>query len=239
MRNYNSKKLFISIVFFGLGFALYFSYVITKKIVVSPVSKEQIFAEKEAFEKVYRERLWGEGSGIGSNPENALPFLKLLQSLLRDPKYKTIVDLGCGDWRLMETLQIPDNKLYIGYDLVENVIHNNKSKFAKKNIQFILIRELREFESVRGDLLIVKDVLHHWPVRQIQYFLKSILPNFKYALIVNDFREDASNHNIDFAGFRPINLQTEPFHLDQNFKVLLDYPSHGITKRVYFFMNKE
>ncbi|MGJ4731483.1 class I SAM-dependent methyltransferase [Leptospira levettii] len=195
-------------------------------------SKEQV-----AFEKVYDEKKWGDGSGIGSKPENAGPYLKLLQEYLNDPKYKTIVDLGCGDWKLMETMVIPEGKNYVGYDLVSALIDQNSKKYSKKNIKFLVIRQLSDLQLVSADLLIVKDVLHHWPIAHINYFLKEILPNYRFALITNDYNLYALNHDIDFAGFRPINLQKDPFFPVNGLQVLFDYPSHGIIKRVYLYQN--
>ncbi|EMY61973.1 class I SAM-dependent methyltransferase [Leptospira terpstrae] len=193
--------------------------------------------EQVAFEKVYDEKKWGDGSGIGSWPENAGPYLKLLQESLNDPKYTTIVDLGCGDWKLMETLSIPEEKKYVGYDLVTDLIAQNTKKYSKKNVKFLVIKQLSDIRNVSADLLIVKDVLHHWPIAHINYFLKEILPNYRYALITNDYNFFASNQDIAFAEFRPINLQKEPFLPVIGLRVLFDYPSHGIIKRVYLYQN--
>ncbi|XDD46087.1 methyltransferase domain-containing protein [Leptospira sp. WS39.C2] len=193
--------------------------------------------EQTAFEKVYEEKKWGEGSGIGSWPENAGPYLKLLQEYLNDPKYNTIVDLGCGDWRLMETMIIPKEKNYVGYDLVSSLIEQNTKKYSKKNITFKVVRQLSDIRNVSADLLIVKDVLHHWPTSHINYFLKEILPNYRYALITNDYNLYALNQDIDFGEFRPINLQKAPFIQMSGLQVVFDYPSHGIIKRVYVYKN--
>jgi len=194
-------------------------------------------SEKQAFEIVYDQKLWGEGSGIGSHAENARPYLNLLQSYLNDPRFISIVDLGCGDWNLMSNLSIPNNKLYIGYDLIDGLIKKNRNKYGKKNIQFVTIDRLSDFKDVKGDLLIVKDVLHHWPNEQINYFLANILPNFRFALITNDFNLYSTNPDIHFAEFRAINLQSKPFLTIRELRVLLDYPSHGIKKRVYTYQN--
>ena len=61
-------------------------------------------ATSEAFIEIYDKDLWGNGSGPGSTPENAEPYLKLLQTYLDSSDIHSIFDLGCGDWRLMSTL---------------------------------------------------------------------------------------------------------------------------------------
>jgi hypothetical protein len=126
-------------------------------------------------------------------------------------------------------------KVYIGFDLVDSLIEQNRIKYAKKNIKFQKISQLKDIKNVSADLLIVKDVLHHWPNEHINYFLTSILPNYKYALITNDYNFFASNGNIQFGDFRPINLQAPPFVQIEGLKVYMDYPAHGITKRIYLY----
>ncbi len=225
----NIHRLFILLIFlFGLSLSFIFRIYL---------ARDEISPEQDAFEKVFYENKWGGGSGIGSWPENATPYLKVLQVYLNDPKYKSVVDLGCGDWKLMETLKFPDEKTYIGYDLVWPLIEQNSKKYAKKNIKFLLIHQLSDVQNVSADLLIIKDVLHHWPVDHINYFLSKILPNYRNALITNDFKPFALNEDISFAEFRPINLKTEPFIKVDGLTVLLDYPSHGITKRIYLYKN--
>jgi SAM-dependent methyltransferase len=188
--------------------------------------------EAEIFTKIYDENFWGGGSGKGSDPKNAGPYLELLQSYLDDPKINSIIDLGCGDWRLMETLKIPDNKLYIGFDLVKSVIDTNIKNHSKSNIRFTLIRDLSDFRNQTGDLLIVKDVIHHWETKTIQFFIQTILPNFKYTLITNGYNAENNNYEIETGKFRPIDLEAEPFNM-LTLKVVLDYPAHGAVKRVY------
>ncbi|XVN42451.1 MAG: class I SAM-dependent methyltransferase [Candidatus Rickettsia vulgarisii] len=190
--------------------------------------------EEQIFTKIYDQNLWGSGSGPGSNPINAEPYLKLLQSYLDDPKFVSIVDLGCGDWQLMKTLRIPDSKAHIGFDLVKSVINTNIKNYQKDNINFNHIHKLADLKNQKGDLLIVKDVLQHSNNQEIKYFIKEILPNFKYALITNDYFSTNNNSEISTGLYRTIDLESEPFNMS-SIKTLLDYSAHGVLKRVYLY----
>ena len=196
------------------------------------------------FSKIYSYNIWGKGSGIGSDPENAKPYLKLLQQYINDDRIHTIVDLGCGDWQIMSNINIPDNKAYKGYDVVSSVQQANIKKFAKPNIQFYIIQDLEYFKrkKVYGDLLIVKDVLQHWPNKEINYFFKNILPNFKYALITNSIMPNLPsliNRDISLGEFRPIRLMDSPFTWN-NVSILLEYPSPAPDfKQVLFYKNSK
>ncbi|MBY0263807.1 MAG: hypothetical protein K2P90_00010 [Holosporales bacterium] len=195
---------------------------------------QAVSSEEKIFTHIYENNLWGKGSGPGSDPSKAQPYISLLQTVFENPKYKTIVDLGCGDWQLMEKIRIPHDKFYKGFDVVHSVINDNIQKHQRTNVQFYHIHELKKFQNVTGDLLIVKDVLIHWPIKTILFFLQDILPHFKYALLTGDY---GSNSDKEMGSYSPLDLQAPPFSA-QNLTVLLDYqvPDHnGLKKRVWFY----
>ena len=207
---------------------------------------DNLSPERRAFEQVYKSGVWGKGSGLGSAPRYSLPYLFLLQGLLAHNDVQTIVDFGCGDWQLMSTITLPVGKIYKGFDLVESIIQSNVKKYSQPQVTFTQLNNLEEFSTVEGDLLIVKDVLHHWPTEKVQFFLEKMLPHFKYALIVNDFKLPSNkkelkvNGPIEYGEWRALDLQEAPFDKwAKNMEVLMDYPSHGAIKRVYLYINPQ
>ena len=193
---------------------------------------------EKTFTNIYENDGWGGGSGPGSDQKNAKPYLKILQDYVDAKDIKTIYDLGCGDWRLTSTITIDDSKSYYGYDVVKSVVDENREKYHKPNVSFYHIAKLHEFEDKKGDLLIVKDVIQHWPNKEVEFFIDRILPNFKYALIVNDYSSSNSNSNINYGGCRAINLEHAPFNMGDQLSILTDYQSHGLSKRVYLYTNR-
>ena len=87
--------------------------------------------DRLVFSDIYKNDVWCGGSGSGSDPKHAMPYLELLQKFFNDKRFRTIVDLGCGDWQLMERISIPRKTSYVGYDVVQEVINANNKKFAK------------------------------------------------------------------------------------------------------------
>lgn len=206
------------------------------------IKRDSQLTESQIFSNIYLYDIWGGGSGGGSSPENALPYMSMLKGVFLNDSIKTIVDLGCGDWQLMEKIKVPRGKLYKGYDLVESVIEANKAKHAAENIHFFKIENINDFINVKADLLVVKDVIQHWPNEQVKFFLQKVLPNFKYALITNDYEKNFGIKDIESGGFRPIDLYDSHFEeisRKMNIRFFMDYPSHGIIKRVYIFENTE
>lgn len=196
----------------------------------------------EVFSKIYHTEHWGKGkgSGDGSIPENAQIYIKFLQNYFHDPKLKKIVDLGCGDWQIMSNISIPDDKEYRGYDVAKHIITKNEKKFSKRNVKFFNVTNLKDFvhQNVNGDLLIVKDVLQHLPISEIKYFITNVLPNFKYALITNEYEVASIMHNKDIklGEFRSLGMLEPPFKL-MNAKVMLEYDGPG-HKQILLYKSK-
>lgn len=200
----------------------------------------QIDNPELTFSTIYDLDIWTEGSGPGSNPAYAKPYLDLLQIYFDDPKFHTIFDFGCGDWQLMSQIKIPDNKIYKGFDIVQSVIENDQAKYTKANIQFYHLNDLNQFKDQKGDLLIVKDVLMHLSNQDVEYFIQNILPNFKYALLTNGYHQgDQPNIDITPGQYRFINLQETPFNLT-NLKEVLEYKTHSdysVVKKTFLWTN--
>ncbi|MEK6733707.1 MAG: hypothetical protein AABY27_01205 [Pseudomonadota bacterium] len=119
---------------------------------------------------------------------------------------------------------------------MKSVVDDVASKHQKPNVQFFHIHDLEDLKNEKADLLIIKDVMQHWPNEIIQYFINNILPNFKYALITNDFKENEPNVDIKSGHFRPIDIEATPFNI-KNIELLSVYESHGVTKKVYLYTN--
>jgi SAM-dependent methyltransferase len=195
-------------------------------------------SDKERFQKIYETKFWDDKnpSGVGSNRENALPYLKYLQSFIDNHSVKTIVDLGCGNWELMKHIIIPDDVQYLGVDLVDEVIGDNIHKYARGNVQFEVVNNIYDCKKYTGDLLIVKDVMQHWSLEVINYFIKEILVHFRYAILINDFCENAENEQIEVGMHRELDLEKKPF-LIKKLTVIKDYISFGAWKRIYLYSN--
>ena len=56
-----------------------------------------------------------------------------------------------------------------------------------------------------GDLLITKEVIHHWPTKEVNYYLENVVPRFKYVLLQNG-ATDGPQLDINFGEWRALNL---------------------------------
>lgn len=197
--------------------------------------------DKQIFTDVYKRNAWIGGSGPGSKIENAGPFLTYLQNFIDKQKISTIVDIGCGDWELMKNIRIPDHIQYLGLDIVDEVITNNQAKYSKNNVHFKAVDSVEELSSYNGDLLIIKDVLQHWHKDKIFYAIKNIIPNFRYAIIVNSIKlQRSADLDSETEEARLLDLKEAPFFM-KNLKFITDYElvTEYDVKRIYLYIRDE
>ena len=182
-------------------------------LIISEIKKAYT-TDKEIFTDIYLSNEWGGGSGSGSKVENAQPFLDYLQKFIDYSQITSIVDIGCGDWNLMREIRIPEHIKYLGLDIVDHVIAENQSRYARKNIKFESVDTLEELSKYKGDLLILKDVMQHWNKEKILYAIKNIIPNFKYAILVNAISEKYTvGLDAQTGPHRNLDLEAVPFFM--------------------------
>ena len=177
----------------------------------------------EIYQQIYTSGLWGSsvipniagGSGNGSSESYAKPYMNFLTNFMEKHNIKSIVDLGCGDWQFSRHMNWND-RTYIGIDCVAPVIAAISKQFSKENVSF----QCTDFEKFpdqipNGDLLVIKDVLQHWPNELITKFLKYVIEakKFKYILITNCHQQPQFRHC----------LMGEFFPLDPNLLPLSEF----------------
>jgi 2-polyprenyl-3-methyl-5-hydroxy-6-metoxy-1,4-benzoquinol methylase len=197
---------------------------------------ESFESNKEVFNFIYKNQLWQNDSGTGSDPKNAKEWIDVVNSIINEKNIKSILDIGCGDWRIGKELNL-DNINYLGLDASSDII--NKIKHNKKsNIKFINYdAELYKFHNV--DLILIKDVLQHLSSDSVKNILSKVFEYAKYALICNDFNKDNENLNnckISSGGLTCLDLNKTPFNY--NLKNIKDFNSETTFKRIYLFEKK-
>ena len=176
---------------------------------------------KSFFTEIYDKLLWGiEGSGGGSTIKNTVVYRRYLQRFLKIKHIKTIIDYGCGDWQSTQLINF-DGIEYLGIDCVDSVIEKNIINYEQDNITFLVLDEMKDFFSYTADLLILKDVLQHWTIDEINYFLTNVKDNFKFILITNSSHQTVDNEEYNNRS-RPLSANFEPLKT-YNCKIVLKY----------------
>ena len=169
---------------------------------------------EQVFTYIYENKIWGnnynvkyngssgEGSSINYNKDSYVIFLR---KFITDNEIKKVIDLGCGDFICGPYIYSDLDITYRGYDVYKNVIDFNSSQYSKSKFKFVHLDFYNEKEEIQGgDLCILKDVLQHWPLKDIYEFLDYLVESkkFKYILICNCCYQDTDDTDIQIGNFR-------------------------------------
>jgi len=130
------------------------------------------FDNKSYWQKRYTEHP-ELGSGMGSRGEFAEYKQKLIKSVLDWYQPKSILDVGCGDMKVLEGLNLSN---YTGIDISDNIVSKNREKFPTLNFlsgDFLQISQ--QFQSL-WDLVLCFDVLiHQHNYKDYDNFVKALV----------------------------------------------------------------
>ncbi len=160
------------------------------------------YNHSEIFSDIYENRKWGTDdkskfySGSGSDDEHAGEYIKIISQFIRDNNIKTVVDLGCGDFRIGKKITEAVQIAYTGVDVVEDLINYNKEKFKENNVGF-LYRNIVRDKIPDGELCLCRQVLQHLSNNDIKIILDKC-KKYKYCIVTEHLPTQLSNDpNID------------------------------------------
>lgn len=177
-------------------------------ILAETLNSRQIDAST-VFSSIYDKKLWGGGSGSGSSIKEVTPFLNWINKFISDRYCTSLVDVGCGDAVVGSAIKVDQ---YIGLDCCPKVIRNNTNRYKNKKFFPLDIYAERGIISV-CDILLIKDVFHHWPNEWVMNWLESLTQSNLHRFIICCQDEQGAIHGADchVGGYRPINLGDAPF----------------------------
>lgn len=192
------------------------------------------------FTEIYEKSIWGDNynreylgsSGCGSTIEyNIVEYAPFLQNFIISNGVKTVVDLGCGDFKCGKLIYDCLDITYVGYDTYRKLVDFNSKTFPKPKYSFNHLDFCNEVDAVQpADLCILKDVLQHWPLQNIYNFLDFLVESkkFKYILICNCYMYAEDNSDIEIGSFR--NLSATKYPLKKyNCKILFTYKTKEVS----------
>ena len=178
---------------------------------------------ESVFTNVYECKWWGNNghaeyagsSGGGSDIEyNRTSYVPFLKKFITDNDIKTVVDLGCGDFKCGKLIYDDLDVSYTGYDAYKKIIqchlkeHAASPKYSFVHLDFCAHKE----EVANGDVCILKDVLQHWSLADIYAFLDCAVEHkkFKFILICNCCRQTQDNVDIPNGACRDLSCDFLP-----------------------------
>lgn len=148
---------------------------------------------KEVFSEIYRRKLWGRDgeeaagefySGPGSDLRVSGPYIEAVGRYIRENKIASVVDLGCGDFRVGSKL-IGEGISYHGVDVVPDLIRHLESTASGPEVKFSC-RNIVEDPLPAGQLCLVRQVFQHLSNDQILAVLAK-LESFDHVIVTEHF----------------------------------------------------
>ncbi|MDP1612368.1 MAG: class I SAM-dependent methyltransferase [Sulfuritalea sp.] len=144
---------------------------------------------QDVFARIYSENLWGGSpgtfcSGSGSEPEMVNPYCDMVKQFVVERGVRTILDIGCGDFRVGRYLQVAGVS-YVGIDIVPALIERNRKLFGSESIRFLCLDAIEE-PLPQADLVLVRQVFQHLSNRQISQILEK-LRGYQYIMVTEHF----------------------------------------------------
>jgi SAM-dependent methyltransferase len=139
---------------------------------------------RRTFRNVYEWKLWGTDnvgeyfSGVGSIGEPAKVYIEAMAPIIANvaacfTREITVVDLGCGDFRVGALLARIPAVRYIGCDIVPELVAQNTRLYGSSTISFRCLDIVAE-DLPRGHIYLVRQVLQHLPNHDIETLMAKL-----------------------------------------------------------------
>lgn len=170
----------------------------------------------ERFTDIYERAHWREGredlplSGAGSTLAATEALRRELPAMLARLGARQLLDVGCGDFFWMRTLELPCD--YIGVDIVPSVIAANQAAFGGERRSFMVVDAVAR-PLPAADVVLCREVLFHLNFQQGGAVLQSMLATGCAHLLLTTDQATGFNSDIVSGGMRLLNLEIAPFRL--------------------------
>lgn len=185
---------------------------------------------KSVFTRIYESDYWRGGeskSGSGSDLDQTRDVIRVVNQLIREHRIKSILDIPCGDFHWMQHVDLTGVR-YIGADIVEPLVEENQKRYSRSDdkggsISFRTL-DLAADALPKVDLVIVRDALVHLSFNEAEAAIDNIIDSNSAYLLATTFPKHLFNYDITTGDWRALNLQKEPFLLNEPMAIYPEKP---------------
>jgi SAM-dependent methyltransferase len=168
---------------------------------------------RSRFATIYKHNLWNNEesvSGAGSTLRNTLELRSQLPALFSTFGIKSIVDVGCGDFRWLSTLNLDVD--YVGIDIVPDLIATNTRQYGSPRRRF-QVGDVTSDSIPHADLIMCRDCLFHCSLEDAEKVMANIARSGATYLLATHCPDEKVNVDIQTGWARGLNLEIDPFRL--------------------------
>lgn len=191
---------------------------------------------KEIFEDIIKNWKWKKHPcGPGSTLIYTENLRQQLPLILKKYDITSMIDIPCGDFSWMNGVLFPKNFKYIGADIVDFLIEDNREKYSGKEFQVI---DITKDNIPDVDLLFCRDCLLHLSNENIIKTFQNIKrSNIKYIMMSNWFDEFDNFKDIPNGKHRYLNFLEPPYMFNSPIDEIVDFID-GFPKRKMLLWEK-
>jgi predicted O-methyltransferase YrrM len=171
---------------------------------------------KGMFTDIYKTNFWKSAesrSGTGSEIKATEPIRKWLSAMVHKYNINSMTDCACGDFNWMRLVILPKGFQYTGLDIVDEMIRINKAQYESKDRKF-MVKDITSGSIPKSDLIFCKDVFLHLSFEDIKKAITQFIRSgAEYMILSNAYKAPKNIDQPTGGGWRPINLEIEPFKL--------------------------
>ena len=174
------------------------------------------------FTNIYRNNRWDDPesrSGGGSNLRTTEAVRRELPGVLREFSVKSLLDVPCGDFYWMKEVDFPPDLLYIGGDIVRELIEADNRLYGRGHVSF------QQLDLLKGplppvDLILCRDCLVHFSFADVARAIRVLKGSGSTYLLVTHYAGGRNNSDILTGRWRPLRLTAAPFNFPEPLRLI-------------------
>lgn len=187
-------------------------------------------SSKEIFTSFYKNDYWGDKeskSGPGSSEFETKQICQILPELIRELHINTLLDVPCGDFNWMQSIDL-ENCSYVGGDIVKELIENNQNKYENSKRVFFEC-DITKDELPYADLILCRDCFFHLSFEDIFSALKNFKLSKSMYLLTTTHSDTRENYPTITGGYRSLNMCLNPFNFPKPLKLIYERRDAGFA----------
>ena len=172
---------------------------------------------RRVFERIWRANTWGSResrSGPGSELVRTERFRAAPAAFLEKVRPGVLLDAPCGDYNWMRHVPLPEGCRYVGIDIVGPMVRDLDARWGSPTVSFVH-GDILSDPLPPADVWLCRESLFHMPLadaaRVLERWRLSGIPWF----LATTSPDVPANHDVETGGWRPLNLELEPFCLGE------------------------
>ena len=182
------------------------------------------------FTRIWSENLWGDPesrSGTGSSLSQTACLRQELAELLKEFLVRRLLDIPCGDFNWMKEVPFPLGLVYVGGDIVEEMVITNGARYGNDSVSFRKMNILRD-PLPRVDLVVCRDCFIHFGFEDIFDAIRNLKRSGSTYLLTTHWAGVRDNLDIRTGQRgRPLNLTRPPFDFPPALRLIDEQCTEG------------